>query len=85
MELEKKIELTQQILKQAVEISETTEHDIFFFWMPHTNSIDITIHRGGWDMNKCGARVAVYFDGDGYVEGEFANVLAVLDSLKDKK
>lgn len=82
MELEKKIDLAQQILKQAMEISKNTEHDVFFCWMPHTNGININIHRGGWDMNKCGTPVAVYFDGVGDVEGELANILAILDSLK---
>jgi hypothetical protein len=85
MELEKKIEIAQQILKQAMEISENTEHDVFFSWSPHVDWIEVCIHRGGWQSNKSGACMSVSFIDKNDTNGELANVLTVLNSLKEDK
>jgi hypothetical protein len=85
MELEKKIEIAQQILKRAMEISEKTEHDVFFSWSPHVDWIEVCIHRGGWENNKTGAGMSVGFKNEDDTNGELENIFAVFNSLKEDK
>lgn len=85
MELEKKIEIAQQVLKQAMEISENTEHDVFFNWAPHVDWIEVYIHRGGWQSNKAGAGLSVSLKEEDDTNGELENVFAVFNSLKEDK
>ena len=36
----------------CVEISEDTEHDVFFEYLPHVNGFSVHYNKGGWKANE---------------------------------
>lgn len=46
---EKKLELVQRILKQAVEISNNTIADVFVSYSGHVDYIGISVYLQGWN------------------------------------
>ena len=84
MELERKKEIAAELIKKAVEISETTNHDVFVIYSPHVQWIEIDIHKNGWNKNSTSSRMTVNFDPVYDSESQFENAMAVLESLANK-
>lgn len=81
MTTEQKIEIATTLVKKSIEISETTNHQVFCDYSPHVDWVDIAIHRGGWRKGKSGTNYIVSLD-DSNAEEEFDNVMAILDKLQ---
>lgn len=81
MELERKKEIAVELISKAVEISETTEHDVFVDYSPHVDWIELNIHKNGWNKDSLASRITVNFDDFYDGESEFENAMAVLESL----
>lgn len=82
--VEMKVEICQRILERAMEITDSTKHDIFVWYAPHVNTIEVHIHRGGWKTNKRCTTLDVDFGSEfDDVEGAVANIDAVLDTLEN--
>lgn len=81
MTTEEKIKIAQELIKRAVEISDTTEHDVFCEFAPHVNNVTIGIHRGGWENNRDGCSFDIDFD-KGNVDLQVDAINAVLDTLE---
>ena len=86
MELERKKEIAAELIKKAVEISETTDHDVFVYYSPHVDLIDLNIHKNGWngDSPSHASSITVSYDPFYDSESEFENAMAVLESLANK-
>lgn len=82
MTTEERIKIAQELMKRAIEISDTTEHDVFCDFAPHVNCITISIHRGGWGNNKDGCNLEVNLDAKDDADLQLIAVNAALDSLE---
>jgi hypothetical protein len=56
-----KMALAAKIMQRAVEISETTPHDVFVRYSPHVDWIDVDIHIGGWERNAKAINLQISF------------------------
>ena len=83
MELERKKEIAAELIKKAVEISETTDHDVFVDYSPHVNWIDITIHLHAWKKNTQGLQIFVIFDENHDTETELRRAMEILNSMAE--
>lgn len=79
---DKKVEIAKALIERAIWISDNTKHDVFVDWSPHINSIDVSIHRGGWKKNRHSTSVMVSFDANYDTEGDYEAVNAILDKLE---
>lgn len=79
-----KVEIAQRILKRAMEITDSTKHDIFVWYAPHVNTIEVHIHRGGWEANKNCTYLQVDLRNSHDIDGEVANIHAIFDSLEEE-
>lgn len=78
-----KAALAARIMKRAVEISETTRHDVFCEYSPHVDWIEVSIHIGGWiSGNDRDNYLSVGFGEYRNPEAEIAEVMAALDKLQ---
>ena len=78
-----KVEIAQMLVRRAIEITETTEHDVFFDYAPHCDTLTVSIHRGGWEKNKKSSRIDVSFDSNSDdTEGVLADIDAIFTSLE---
>lgn len=41
-----------ECLKLAIEVTETTKHQVFYDYQAHVRQVSITIHFGGWKPDK---------------------------------
>jgi hypothetical protein len=57
-----KILILQQVAALAVEISETTPHDVFFDYHPHCDGFTAWVHIDGWMQNRGGELHEVFFN-----------------------
>jgi hypothetical protein len=81
--IEEKVAIAQNLVRRAILLSETTEHDIFFEYSPHCDTLTVSIHRGGWEKNKKSSRIDLYFDSDADdTEGVLADIDAIFTSLE---
>lgn len=80
--VEQKVEIAQRILERAMRISDSTKHDIFVWYAPHVNNIEVHIHRGGWKNSKKSTTLEVDFGSSYDIDGEVANIHAIFDSLE---
>lgn len=78
-----KMNLAAKIMKRAVEISETTRHDVFCVYSPHVDWIEVQVHVGGWEGDKgydnC---LRIGFADHHNTEAEIAEAMAALDELQ---
>jgi hypothetical protein len=82
---QEKVTIAQTLVKRAIEITETTEHDVFFDYAPHCDTLTVSIHRGGWAKNKKSSRIDVPFDSDADdTEGILADIDAIFRSLEEE-
>lgn len=82
---QEKVEIAQMLVRRAIEITETTEHDVFFDYAPHCDTLTVSIHRGGWEKNKKSSRIDVSFDSAGDdTAGALADIEAIFNSLQVK-
>ena len=82
---EEKVTIAQELVKRAIEITETTEHDIFVEYAPHVDSLTVSIHRGGWERNRKSTFVDVDFGScccD--IDGALADIAAIFTTLEVK-
>lgn len=78
-----KMALAAKIMKRAVEISESTPHDVFCYYFPHVDRIDILIYTDGWrDCKDYDKKPLICFNGCHDPEAEIAEVMAALDELQ---
>ncbi len=76
-----------KIVQLALEISTTTEADVFVNYSPHVGWIEVAIFKHGWRRDRIfDKRYACKFDylnGDPFVDyASFDKVIADLESLK---
>ena len=79
---EKQAEIAAEIIQKAVEVSNSTSHDVFVHYSPHVKWIDIVVHRGGW-KEHAGDLLRVGFSWYEDTEADFKEVMAVLDDLNE--
>ena len=80
-----KMALAAKIMKRAVEISETTPHDVFCYYIPHVDWIEVQIHTGGWCENEGYDRnVIIGFNECHNPEVEIAMAMEALDELQQE-
>ena len=78
-----KMALAAKVMKRAVEISETTRHDVFCTYSPHVDWIEVHIHIGGWNPEKgYDDNVQIGFSGYHNTEAEIVEVMDKLDDLQ---
>lgn len=46
--IREKINMAQTLIERAIMISDTTKHDVFVWYSPHVNWIEVEIHTDGW-------------------------------------
>lgn len=79
-----RIDMAQDIMKKAIDITVNTEHDVFVEWAGHVDMIAVDIHRYGWEKNKKAHRLEMGFNAFNVPEAEFKAIMAELDHfLKD--
>jgi hypothetical protein len=58
-----KAALAARIIRKAVEISNTTPHDVFVGYSPHVDLIEVRMFEGGWKRDSFPDKeLRVYFD-----------------------
>ncbi len=45
-------ELLQKVITKVYQLNRKMEHDFFFDFSGHTNTIDVYYYKGGWDKEK---------------------------------
>lgn len=66
---EKKLELVQRILRQAIEISTNSIIDIFVDFASHVDSICVRVYLEGWEFEKnADLREQIYLDREDCIE-----------------
>ena len=70
----------------CVDISETTDNDVFFNYSPHVNIIDVNYHIGGWEFDAVqeyplGSYTQIYVNDEDTLD----KVIEVLTMLKGEK
>ena len=81
MELERKKEIAALLIGKAVEVTNTTEHDVFVGYAPHVNWIDVRIYRNGWYKGATGTSIFVNFDKVSDTEEEFWVAMNTLEAI----
>jgi len=76
-----KAAIAAKIIKKAVEISETTPHDVFCEYSPHVDWIVVRIFEGGWISTADWHELRVYF-GHEYNDPE-AEIKEIMDALAE--
>ena len=80
-----KAAIAQAIIKRAIELSDTTKHDIFLEWAPHVNQLNVGIHRGGWSRNRKCTYIDIDFASDTCdITGAVADLDAIFASLEEE-
>lgn len=75
-----------KVIRRAVEISNTTPHDVFVAYSPHVDWISVHVHRGGWELNPSSTDLLVSFNKYDDAESDLSIVMAAFDGLaKDAK
>jgi hypothetical protein len=81
--LQRKIEVAENIIRQAVTISETTQADVFVDYAPHTNTIYLDFYHAGWKMDRIpDKKMQVCFEYWADTETQIQNALHELGKLK---
>ena len=81
---ERKVEIAQALIKRAIEISDNTEHDVFVYYSPHVNELEVSVHKYGWKKGVSStSRMDLSFDADGDTELQLVAINAMLDSLEE--
>ena len=60
-----------ELLKLAIEISETTKVDIFTSYSPHVSLFKLDVHLHGWGNEKCNTWYELYLDSNEVSETSF--------------
>lgn len=81
MELERKKEIAAELIQKAVEVTNTTNHDVFVDYAPHVNWIDIRIYHNGWHKEATGACLYVHFDANYDTEEELWLAMNALEAI----
>lgn len=82
---ERKVEIAQALVKRAIEISDNTEHDVFVYYSPHVNELDVNVHKGGWKEGVSStSSMGLSFDADADTELQLVAINSMLDSLEEE-
>lgn len=52
MKTERKISIAKAIIEKAIEVSDTTKHDVFVELCPHVQWLEAVIFINGWEIGK---------------------------------
>lgn len=81
-----KIEMAQTLIEKAIMVSETTKHDVFVYYSPHVNIIDVDIHTGGWKRGIPGdRRFTIKWYSDDTARQQYNTAIEALDKLAADK
>lgn len=55
--------MAQALIARAINVSETTKHDIFVYYLPHVKEFDVDIHTNGWKSGtSCDRKIWISWD-----------------------
>ena len=81
----RKVEIAQALMKRAIEISDHTEHDVFVYYSPHVNELDVSVHKYGWkEGERSTTSIYLSFDADADTESDLVAIKSMLDSLEEE-
>ena len=82
---DKKVEIATALIERAIWISDNTQHDVFVYYSPHVNELDVSVHEGGWKEGVCStSSMDLSFDADADTELQLVAINAMLDSLEEE-
>ena len=80
METETKIKIATDLIRKAVEINNSTHHDVFITYSPHVDWLRVCIYKNGWDSASTGNTYTVDFSTKAAVDA-YMDILTILDKL----
>lgn len=81
MDIERKISIAKAIVEKAIEVSDKTRPDVFVWWSPHVQWVEVDIHLGGWKEKPADERFRISFQHYADTENEFKACMARLNEL----